>query len=79
MEKAVTAATRKGAYMEPDSTTGHRSRGRVVMLVDNGVKGDSRVQKAARSAADAGWDVVLFGSRPTVRSIPGISAGPRCG
>jgi glycosyltransferase involved in cell wall biosynthesis len=31
------------------------------MIVDNGVVGDSRVQKAARSAADAGWDVVLLG------------------
>ncbi|MEV0454677.1 glycosyltransferase family 4 protein [Catellatospora methionotrophica] len=31
------------------------------MLVDNGVKGDSRVQKSARSAAEAGWDVVLLG------------------
>lgn len=31
------------------------------MLVDNGVHGDSRVQKTARSAADAGWDVVLVG------------------
>src|SRR5918997_1714441 len=27
--------------------------GRVVMLVDNGVRGDSRVQKVARSAASA--------------------------
>ncbi|MBQ0981025.1 MULTISPECIES: glycosyltransferase family 4 protein [unclassified Micromonospora] len=34
------------------------------MLVDNGVIGDSRVQKAARSAADAGWDVVLLGRAP---------------
>nr|QIY67347.1 glycosyltransferase family 4 protein [Streptomyces sp. RPA4-2] len=31
------------------------------MLVDNGVNGDSRVQKEARSAAEAGWDVVLLG------------------
>ncbi|GAA1881629.1 hypothetical protein GCM10009687_57440 [Asanoa iriomotensis] len=31
------------------------------MLVDNGVHGDSRVQKIARSAADAGWEVVLLG------------------
>jgi glycosyltransferase involved in cell wall biosynthesis len=31
------------------------------MLVDNGVEGDSRVQKSARSAADAGWDVILLG------------------
>lgn len=39
------------------------TRGRVVMLVDNGVHGDSRVQKAARSAADAGWEVFLLGIR----------------
>ncbi|MFE7645519.1 glycosyltransferase family 4 protein [Streptomyces phaeoluteigriseus] len=31
------------------------------MLVDNGVRNDSRVQKSARSAAEAGWDVILFG------------------
>ena len=40
------------------------NRGRVVMLVDNGVEGDSRVQKQARSAAAAGWDVTLLGFRP---------------
>jgi len=44
-------------------------RGRVVMLVDNGVEGDSRVQKQARSAAAAGWEVTLLGFRPQ-------SAGP---
>ncbi|MBF5030025.1 glycosyltransferase family 4 protein [Micromonospora sp. ANENR4] len=38
-----------------------RLRRRVVMLVDNAIDGDSRVQKAARSAADAGWDVTLIG------------------
>ncbi|MGW5324779.1 glycosyltransferase family 4 protein [Streptomyces sp. NPDC004014] len=37
------------------------TRGRIVMLVDNAVNGDSRVQKEARSAAEAGWDVVLLG------------------
>jgi glycogen synthase len=37
--------------------------GRIVMLVDNGVEGDSRVQKEARSAAAAGWDVILLGVR----------------
>jgi len=37
-------------------------RGRVVMLVDNDVSRDSRVQKEARSAADKGWDVVLLGT-----------------
>jgi glycosyltransferase involved in cell wall biosynthesis len=31
------------------------------MLVDNGVHGDSRVQKSARSMADAGWHVTLLG------------------
>lgn len=31
------------------------------MLVDNGVHGDSRVQKSARSMADAGWEVTLLG------------------
>jgi glycogen(starch) synthase len=36
-------------------------RGRVVQLVDNVVIGDSRVQKVARSAAEAGWDVTLLG------------------
>lgn len=39
------------------------TRGRVVMLVDNSVAGDSRVQKQARSAADRGWDVILLGCR----------------
>lgn len=38
-------------------------RGRVVMLVDNDVRGDSRVQKSARSAAAAGWEVILLGER----------------
>jgi glycosyltransferase involved in cell wall biosynthesis len=39
--------------------------GRVVMLVDNGVTDDSRVQKIARSAAEAGWDVTLLGCSRT--------------
>ncbi|MCM0675889.1 glycosyltransferase family 4 protein [Micromonospora phytophila] len=34
------------------------------MLVDNGVRDDSRVQKTARSAAAAGWDVTLLGRSP---------------
>jgi glycogen synthase len=40
------------------------ARGMVVMLVDNDVSADSRVQKQARSAAEAGWDVVLLGKSP---------------
>lgn len=48
--------------MKGQGDSGKRGgRGRVVMLVDNGVNGDSRVQKIARSAADAGWDVILLG------------------
>lgn len=35
------------------------------MVVDNHVDGDSRVQKVARSAAAAGWDVVLLGRSRT--------------
>ncbi|WP_377269133.1 glycosyltransferase family 4 protein [Peterkaempfera sp. SMS 1(5)a] len=38
--------------------------GRVVMLVANGVEGDSRVQKVAWSMAAAGWDVTLLGRAP---------------
>ncbi|MFE4449677.1 glycosyltransferase family 4 protein [Streptomyces sp. NPDC056796] len=45
-------------------------KGRVVMLVDNKVEGDSRVQKAAESMAAAGWDVTLLG---LVRSGSGRS------
>lgn len=41
------------------------SRGRIVMLVDNAVDGDSRVQKTAVSAAEHGWDVILLGISPT--------------
>lgn len=48
-----------------EASDSSRGRGRVVMLVDNGVHGDSRVQKQARSAAAAGWDVVLIGRSPT--------------
>lgn len=48
--------------------TAPASRGRIVMLVDNGVVGDSRVQKQARSAAERGWEVVLLGRRPRASS-----------
>ena len=40
-------------------------RPRVVMLVGNFIDGDSRVQKEARSAAEAGWDTFLVGRSPT--------------
>lgn len=40
-----------------------RTRGRIVMLVDNNVTPDSRVQKQARSAAERGWDVTLLGHK----------------
>lgn len=45
--------------------TDSRYRGRIVMLVDNEVRNDSRVQKQARSAAEMGWDVFLIGKSPT--------------
>ena len=48
----------------PAADEPRRIRGRVVMLVDNCVRGDSRVQKAAHSAALAGWDVILLGRSP---------------
>lgn len=38
-----------------------RRKPRVVMLVDNDVRRDSRVQKQAASIAERGWDVVLLG------------------
>ncbi|XMN09066.1 glycosyltransferase family 4 protein [Streptomyces griseobrunneus] len=44
-----------------DMPDGGSGKGRVVMLVDNKVDGDSRVQKAAESMAAAGWDVTLLG------------------
>src|SRR3954451_7546623 len=36
---------------------------RVVMLVDNVIVGDSRVQKEAMAMADRGWEVTLVGRR----------------
>jgi glycogen(starch) synthase len=44
-------------------------RRRIVMLVQNGVQGDSRVQKQARSAAEAGWDVLLLGRAPAKAKV----------
>ncbi|MFD0595627.1 hypothetical protein ACFQZ4_27640 [Catellatospora coxensis] len=57
------------AIMEQGVARNGAFRGRVVMLVDNGVKGDSRVQKQARSAADAGWEVVLLGVAPGLKTV----------
>ena len=47
------------------SVADNRAPARIVMLVDNGVNGDSRVQKTAMSAAAGGWDVILLGRSPT--------------
>ncbi|MFG3343184.1 glycosyltransferase [Glycomyces sp. NPDC048151] len=38
--------------------------GKVLMLVDNHIDGDSRVQKTAKSMAEAGWEVHLVGRSP---------------
>lgn len=48
----------------PAQRSAEPRRPRVVMLVANGVKGDSRVQKIAWSMAAAGWDVTLVGRAP---------------
>ena len=50
---------------------------RIVMLVQNGVTGDSRVQKEAESAAEAGWEVVLLGAAPKKRAEEWDLAGAR--
>ncbi|MDJ1137600.1 glycosyltransferase family 4 protein [Streptomyces iconiensis] len=47
------------------------------MLVCNGVVADSRVQKTARSAAEAGWDVTLLGRAPDGRPKSWRIGGPR--
>ena len=43
------------------SAAAEGTRGRVVMLVDNDIERDSRVQKQARSMAALGWDVTMLG------------------
>lgn len=53
-----------GAEALMGSDVAPEQRRRIVMLVDNSVNGDSRVQKEARSAAEAGWDVTLLGRSP---------------
>ncbi|RRR97726.1 glycosyltransferase [Glycomyces terrestris] len=45
------------------------------MLVQNHVKGDSRVQKQARSIAALGWDVTLLGVSPNRREHTGTLGG----
>nr|BFF23499.1 hypothetical protein GCM10025732_14640 [Glycomyces mayteni] len=52
-------------------------RPRIVMLVHNNVKGDSRVQKQARSIAALGWDVTLLGVSPAAAASPATSAARR--
>ncbi|WP_335986370.1 glycosyltransferase family 4 protein [Glycomyces sp. MUSA5-2] len=49
--------------MNPTTTDARPEPGaaRVVMVVPNRIEGDSRVQKAAASMAEAGWDVHLVG------------------
>jgi glycogen(starch) synthase len=62
--RATKARKKPEPPASPAADGPRRIRGRVVMLVDNPVRGDSRVQKAARSAAAAGWDVILLGRSP---------------
>jgi glycosyltransferase involved in cell wall biosynthesis len=42
-------------------------RGRLVMVVDNTIEGDSRVQKSAMAAAALGWETTLIGRSPSGR------------
>ncbi|MEU6246333.1 glycosyltransferase family 4 protein [Glycomyces sp. NPDC047010] len=52
-------------------------RPRIVMLVHNNVKGDSRVQKQARSVAALGWDVTLLGVSAGRRRFTGDLGGAK--
>lgn len=49
-----------------------RSTVRIAMTVDNGVIGDSRVIKSARSAREAGYDVVVLGYGTGQPDIEGV-------
>jgi glycosyltransferase involved in cell wall biosynthesis len=64
--------------MDRDDVVPRPVRGRVVMLVDNEIESDSRVQKAARSTAEAGWDVTLLGCA-SATSDDGLAASWRLG
>ena len=55
---------------EPDQSAGATRRPRVAMLVANDITRDSRVQKVAYSAAQAGFEVLLLGYLPDSSSAP---------
>lgn len=50
---------------------------RIVMLVQNGVVGDSRIQKEAETAARAGWEVTLLGRTDGKRAEEWTVGGAR--
>ncbi len=52
-------------------------RPRVVLVVDNHVSVDSRVQKTARAAADAGYDTVIVGRSTTGARVETVIGGVR--
>src|SRR4051794_10033709 len=54
---------RSGNGAGEGSVPGRKRGPHVVMLVDNLIVGDSRVQKQARSMAERGWRVTLVGRR----------------
>lgn len=64
---------------EPSADTGAPAPSgrppRLVMMVANGVTGDSRVEKAARTAVDAGYEVVVLGIARRSSTGPDL-AGP---
>jgi glycogen synthase len=63
-DKVIDVDNKAGAEAFMGSDVAPDRQRRIVMLVDNGVNGDSRVQKQARSAAEAGFDVTLLGKSP---------------
>lgn len=62
--------------MEQDPSPAVR-RPRIVLVVDNHVTVDSRVQKTARAAADAGYDTVIVGRSTTSSRVETVVGGVR--
>ena len=79
--RAVVGARRRGARRGVRGAgvrALRHARRRLAVLVANGVHGDSRVQRMARAAADAGWQVLVVGRSPDGeerRGTPGRRRG----
>jgi glycosyltransferase involved in cell wall biosynthesis len=66
---AAASPSEASAAASIEVSTAASRRPRVAMLVANGVKGDSRVQKIAWSMAAAGWAVTLIGRAPGAEPV----------